>query len=370
MSLDPVDPPGGAPYSAETLLAAAAAASMRVRGRSADAAHDLFRAEQDRIDDAVRAAFGLQLARIVDTVATELMAYAGRSLAAAGHPELAMALTAGDRPYDLLVAHELLGDADLIEQLLGRIEIDAIADRLQGAADDDPERPSLLARMVEHPDRVVGNAARALLAADSRRRDAQEGYPIAHSDLSAECQHRLTWQIAAVLRGRGAHADRSELAALDSALADAVRRSLRAYDEGDRIETAAMRMATALDPAPAELGTLLLEALGDRRIALFIAFVARALGSDYAAVRALVLDRDGDRLWVALRALNLPRTTLAQIGFVLSEADPRRDLDRFVDRLDPAMLLSPDDARAALMILRADPVYRDAVAAMAQGRGV
>lgn len=368
MSPDPADPQSGAPVSAETLLASAATVSARVPGRTEMAIRDLFRAEHDRIDDHVRTAFAHQLRRIVETVTIELIAFAGRSLAAAGHPEIALALTEGRAPYDLLVAHDLLCDADLVAELLGRIELDAIADRLPGAANDDPDRPSLLARLVEHPDRIVGNAARALLAADSRRRDAQEGYPIAHSDLSAESQHRLTWQVAAALRVRGAGDDREALAALDRALADSVRRSLRAYDEGDRIEAAAMRMASALDTSATDLADLLLGTLGDRRIALFVAILARALGSDYAAVRGLVLDRHGDRLWVALRALDLPRAAIAQIGFVLSEADPHRDLDQFVDRIDPAMTLAPADAAAALTILRTDPVYREAVGILTRAR--
>ena len=74
--------------------------------------------------------------------------------------------------------------------------------------------------------------------------------------------------------------------------------------------------------------------------------------------------RAGDRLWVALRAIDLPREAIARIGYALCEADPRRDLEQFADVLDWIMAVAPQEARAALAPHYLDPDYRAALQAL------
>jgi hypothetical protein len=190
---------------------------------------------------------------------------------------------------------------------------------------------------------------------------------LAQTELPAELHHRLVWWVAAALRERVAETYEGSIAPLDRALSDAASRSLAAYDEGDRLEAAAMRFAAAIDAQPAELPHLLVETLEDRRIVLFVALLAHALGVGYALAREIVLDPAGDRLWLALRALELTRDTIARIGYALSEADSRRDLESFADTLDVIAAIDAGEARTALAPMKLDPDYRAAVLALGRG---
>ena len=126
-----------------------------------------------------------------------------------------------------------------------------------------------------------------------------------------------------------------------------------------------MRLAAAIDPRPDELSVLLTEALADRRVALFIALIARAIGLEAGEAREVVLDPLADRLWLVLRALDVDRTSLARIGLALSEADPARDVERFADDLDNIAAIAPAEARRQLAPLLLHRDYRAAMLALA-----
>ena len=127
-----------------------------------------------------------------------------------------------------------------------------------------------------------------------------------------------------------------------------------------------MRLAAAMDARPNELAAVLVESIGDRRLSLFVAVLAQALGIAFDQVRAITLDPEGDRLWLALRAIDLDRPTIARIGLALSEADPRRDIESFADALDDIMAIGAEDARAALAPLALNRDFRLALRALAR----
>ena len=124
-----------------------------------------------------------------------------------------------------------------------------------------------------------------------------------------------------------------------------------------------MRLAAAIDAHAGELPALIVHSLGDRRVALFIALLAHALGVDFAAMREVVIEGD-DRLWVGLRAAGLDRSVVARVGLSLYEADPRRDVETFAGQLDAIVAITPDEARDALAPLRLHPDFRAAIAAL------
>jgi hypothetical protein len=137
--------------------------------------------------------------------------------------------------------------------------------------------------------------------------------------------------------------------------------------EEDRLEAVAMRLASALNPDADARTRLLVEALSDRRLSLVIALLAQGLGLEYTDVREIVLDPGGERLWLALRALDLDRATIARIGLALAEADPQRDIDAFADVLDVIVATDCTIARQALAPLRLHREYRAALRAVERG---
>ena len=75
-----------------------------------------------------------------------------------------------------------------------------------------------------------------------------------------------------------------------------------------------------------------------------------------------------DRLWLVLRVARLDRDDIARIGLALCDADPRRDVDGFADRLDAIAGIAPEAAAEALATARLHHDFRRAVIALAQGK--
>ncbi len=363
MSDNPIDKRDGLAVSARELLARAAAAELRVYKGLMVAVEDFFLPEEARLDEHSRAGLAALLRGLVETVESEIREHAVRLLTGRGESALVSALT---RPAPSVLTRlwssGLLRDEDFMAELIARVRQEMLGAALPMSAPDDPERPSLINRFVQHPDRVVAASAMAVLIAESRRRAGPEVGQF-QTELPAELHHKLVWWTVAALRERVDGG--SEV--FDLMLCDAARRSLAAYDEGDRLEAAAMRFAAAIDAQPGELSDMLVELLGDRRVVLFIALLGHALGISYALARDLVLDPAADRLWLALRALEIGREGVAQIGYALSEADPRRDLEALADTLDTITAITPAEARAGLASLKLDPDYRAALIALQRG---
>lgn len=360
----PVDRNSGASSGAKELLARAAAAELRARRALETAVDDLFLAEDGRLDERTRSAAAALLRALVHIVQEQLREHGARLLSTRGEEALAAALLGAEPVFERLARSGLLRDPELIGELLGRVRQDALGAALPAHAHDDPEQPGLIDRFARHPDPILAAAATELLVAESRRSDRPDTGHVAQTDLPAELHHRLVWWVAAALCQGASDLAAEEASALERTLADAAEHSLAAYDEGDRLEAAAMRLAAAIDAQPRELADLLVEAIEDRRIVLFVALLAFAIGVPYASARALVLDCAGERLWLALRAFELPREPIARIGFALCEADPRRDVEAFADTLDAVAAVDGDAARAALTALRHPPEFRMALAAL------
>lgn len=352
---------GATNRGARTLLAHAASADAAAFRGLATAIDDFFLPESHRLDERTRLGLGRLLRALVETVEGEIRDHGVRQLQVQGETELADALAAAGGVFAILSDSGLLRDGELMAELIAQVRQELLADSMPVQAHDDPERPSLINRFVQHPDRVLAQSAMGVLIAESRRRSLPEAGPLPQTDLPAELHHKLVWWVAAALRARVAAKD---VAALDRVLAEAAQRSLAAHDEGDRVEAAVMRLAVAIDAQPDELPELLNEALGDRRVTLFAGLLAHALGVEYPVARSLALDPASGRLWVALRALDLDRAAIARLGLALTEADPRRDIEAFAETLDTIMAISVEDARAALAGLRLPIDYRAAILAV------
>jgi len=366
MSISDRDPNTGGHLTAPALLACAAAADVRADRRLGIAIEDFFLGDDGRLDDRVRAGLTRTLESLVGAIEAAVRAHAARLLIERALPELALAISSGaPTALDRLIAAGLMRDAEVMHDLIGRVRQSVIADALPIETPDRADQPSLLARLSRHADPLVASAAVALLAAEGRRKAPGVAGAGSRVDLPAAIQQRLVWWVAAALREGVAASD--DIASLDRALAEAAQRSIFAYDDSNRVEAAASRLAAALDPQSDELTALLVETLGDQRLSLFIALLGHALGLDYGDVRDLVLDPGAERLWVVLRALELDRAAIARIGLALCEADPRRDIEHFADTLEAIIAIDPAQARAAIAPLLLPRDYRAAMLALARG---
>jgi hypothetical protein len=340
MSLEATDP--ATPGAAAILARARQADAVEARRLTA-AVDDFFLPDDARLDDQTRAALGSAVARAVEAVVREIASFAQRATG--------RAITAEVLPR--LLESGLLRDAPLMADLIGGARQELLADALRRTVAP-TDQSNLLARLAECPDGVVAAAAAALLTAENRARHGRR-------ELTHAVHQRLVWWVAAALREAS-----GEGMAVERALADGAARSIAANASADRLDAAAMRLAIAIDPRPAELGDLLARALADARPTLFFALVAHAASLDFADARSIALDPDGDRLWLVLRAQGLSRAEIAQIGLMLTEADHRRDVEAFADLLDSIAAVESDKAAAALAPMRLHPEFRAAMRALAR----
>ncbi|MEG8051329.1 DUF2336 domain-containing protein [Sphingomonas aurantiaca] len=338
-------------------------ARLRAETRLAGTIADFFLDADARLDDRTRLLLAQVLGAIVGAIEWDIRRHAARLLVGGGATRAgeAMLKAGAGTVLERLTRAGLLRDEDLMDELIARVRHDLIAASLPVEVAE-PDEASLLVRLAGVPDSVVASAASALLAAESRRRVANEQGSVGGSELPAELHHRLVWWVAAAIR------DGLKAAARDSdrAITDAAQRSLAAHDEGERPDAVATRLAAALDARPNELAAVLVESIGDRRLSLFVAVLAHALGIGFDQARAITLDPEGDRLWLALRALDMDRPTIARIGLALSEADPRRDIEAFADALDAIVSIGVEDARASIAPLALNRDFRMALRALAR----
>ncbi len=347
MAVEP-DPFQASEWQGAALSARVAAARARAVARRDGALADLGLADDVRLTERIRFEVTTRLRTLVETVARDLLRQVER-LTADG--DGANPMPPPGTVFERMRQAGCLSDAGLMTELVAQVRQALLAEGLpiESMAGD---APSLLVRLTEAPDRIVAAAARGVLVAEGRVRTAGlEGEAVA---LPAEQHHRLVWTIAAMLRQGGD-------AARDKVLAQAAERVLAAQEAGDRPLAATLKLAAAIDAREAELPELLVESLSDRQLGLFIALLTHACGIDVDLVREIVLEPEGDRLWLVLRALDMDRATIARIGWALCEADGRRDVEGFADAVEAIMAVSPEDARQAIASLRLPRAFREAM---------
>ncbi|KQN37746.1 hypothetical protein ASG37_12090 [Sphingomonas sp. Leaf407] len=360
MAYDPLDPLS--PPAAISPLLDRVASAERVGASRLRAAADTFHLTDDaRIDDRTATALHGAMRGVVGAVEAEVRDHAVRLLTTRGEAALAQQLRGCGGTFDRVNRAGLFRDGALFGELLARVRLAHIAAALPVTLPEGLERPTMIARMAQASDRLVAAAAVAMLAAQARRGPRWDG-DVTVVDLVRPLHQRVAWWVAAALREAVAAGDATTL--LDAALSESVRRALDPQAELVPLEVAAMRLAQAVDAQRDELPGLLIEAIGDGRLVFFVALLAKASGLAFARVRDLLIDRDGTRLWVVLRAVDLDRTVIARIGFALAEAEPARDVEALAEAIDSIMAFTPAAARLALAPMALDPDYHAAMLAL------
>lgn len=320
---------------------------------------DFFLADADRLDDRTRAATSATLRATLRAIVQDLRRHltdrSGDAAVDAGEVPGACDRVAA-AVMDRLRASGLLRDHGLMEELFARVRQDMLSDALLANRAPDAD-PALLPAWVASGDERLAEAARAYEQAERRRRAGWR------TDLPAGQREQLVWWAAAALRQHG-QAEESLRAVPDRLIADAARRSMAAADDRDSLETSADRLAAALMGNAPDLATPLIAALQEGCLALAIALLARALAIDAVEIRALMLDPADERLWLTLRVAGLDRAAMARIGFLLGDADPRRDLEGFADRLGAIAAVPVDRARDGLAMLALPRPFRAALSAL------
>jgi uncharacterized protein (DUF2336 family) len=182
---------------------------------------------------------------------------------------------------------------------------------------------------------------------------------MARTELGAEAQHALVWAVAAALRLYLVERQDVGEPEADRAVAGAATALLAAYDEGERVDAVAMRLAARLARKDRLDDALLARAIAEGNLPLFLAALSVRSGLDQDSVWEIVSAPGGEGAALILRAAGLAREQAASI---LLRLDP----DKVEDRIDRFDSLDESEARSLLSLWQADPAYRDAIARLRQ----
>jgi uncharacterized protein (DUF2336 family) len=342
----------GSQSDAARLLLAAA------RERFAVAATDLLLPDKARLTEWQRLTAAALLTRLVHGIEDELRAHLAARFE--DHPALHAALSSARVPIALPILEraQVLRDADLGNVLVRRVEEHRFwkAHAPEGGAD-------LLFELVRDPDAEVAAEAMELVIARSRRFDRFQEPDMGQVELPAELQHKLVWLVAAALR----HyiVQQHGLAAVDGIIEEVGSALIAAHDEGNILESRAMRLAQRLSSLGRLDGPILARILAEGMLPLFIAAGGTLCGLDYAAAWEVIADPRGRGPAILLRAAGVERDSAAAILLLANSHGPLvsgAEGDATAAQLDLYDSLDRASAEEVLRLWRADPGYRASVA--------
>ena len=338
-------PSGGDTGGAARLLAAA-------RERLSVAAADLALPDPLRLSEWHRGTISSLLDGLVRGIEDELRAALASRLADRDtvHAALTSAHVAIAAP--ILARGDTLREPALIAALIRRAE----EHRLHRATGGECV---LLVELAGDGQEEIAGEAMALLIAQSGRLDRFQEPVMARTELGAEMQHALVWTVAAALRLYLVDRQHVDPVAADQAVAAAAGQMLAGYDEGQRVDAIALRLAARLCRHRRLDDALIAQALAEGNLPLFLAGLSVRSGLDPDSVWEVLSAPGGSGAPLLLRAACIGR---AEAGAILLRLDEETAAER-IDRFDAADEM---EARAVLSLWQADPGYRSAIARLSQ----
>ena len=220
--------------------------------------------------------------------------------------------------WSLLAKSGFLRERDLVDFVLARVAEDRLEQKLEGSTRQLP------AKLLDHLDPNIAEAAQALLAADSLHRRARR---FSYQALRPELLHQLCWRIVAALEVAHGHRSAPVIANARSLLSD--------YDEGRTAAAAARKIvyflgedycAELMDPSLAG-------------VQLFIAHLANKLAIEQDHILHLIDINSSAPFAIMLRALGWnAEQAMATIYLFKGFALTPRDIGMFnadFERLQP-----------------------------------
>jgi hypothetical protein len=326
------------------------------RDQLAAATLDLFLPRSARLSDWQRSTASALLAKLVRSVEEVLRVELASSFAE--RAELAAALSSSRVAIALPILERspALREPGLVAVLLRRVE----EHRFQKGKWQD----ALLPELIRDADEAVAVEAMALLIARSRRFDRFEEPALAETELPAELQLRLVWTVAAALRHYLVEQHDVPPAEADNALAAAAGALVAGYDEGETMEARALRLAAALHRAERLDPDLLLRALEEGVLPLFVAGLAVRCALSYAATSEILADPRGRGPALLLKAAAAGADQAAAILLAFAAVGERLSgaEQAVTTQLDIFEGISVEEAAQILRLWQIDPSYRWAIA--------
>ena len=323
--------------------------------RLSAALNDLFLPDFVRPTDSQRAAMANMLERLVTEIDHDLRAGLIARLGETAPPVLSVARIPIVRP--IFDRAGVLRDRELVALLLTRVEEIRICRGIRRVAEISPEP-------TPHVQLGIAPELETAFQLAENRRSGSHGEPnLTVCDLPAELLHRMLWWGAAALRD---YLDRSttlDPALRDEALAAVVMARLARHDEGQTLETSAMRVAIACQGSD----SLLFELFRSGRFSLFVAVLAVRARIDFAPAFLLAADPGIGALAVLLRAIEASTQVAAPILLQMAAINNLSEA-KLEERVNDFLDLELGAAQDAVRQWRLDRSFRHAIADIGRER--
>ncbi len=314
------------------LLRLAREKSADARARLAATISDLF-AEQGRVlTDRERALMADILRRILREIETSVRRQVAQAIATQdGLPRDLLVFLANDEievAFPILRGSRVLQDEDLIEVIRNRtLEHQlAIANRYHVSAAVSEAlvqtgRQEVIRELLQNKDATIGEATMEYLVEQSRRVDTFQEPILRRADLPEDLARRMFLWVSAALRTY--IVDRFALppTVIDDLLERAAREGIaRTVEEGR--ERPSEKLAERLARHRAITPELLISALHDGEVSLFVSLLSRLAEMREPLVKRMLFEPGGEGLAITCKALGFPRKDFSIIFLLSRKARP------------------------------------------------
>lgn len=316
----------------QALLDLAREKSAASRARLASTISDLFSDRGDALTERERALMGDILRRVLGEIEASVRRQVAKALADdANLPRDLMLFLANDTievAYPILVRSRLLEDTDLVEVIRNRTYEHqlAIANRhhVSEAVSDvlvQTGRREVIQDLLRNGDAAISQATMEYLVEQSRRVDSYQEPIVRRADLPEPLAKRMFLWVSAALRTHIVDSFALSSNVVDDLLEQAAREGLAAtLEEGARRPSE--KLAERLARHNAITAELLISALHDGEISLFVSLFARRAGMRAPLVKRMLFEPGGEGLAVTCKALGFTRKDYSVIFLLSRKARP------------------------------------------------
>ncbi len=363
----------------EHLLSLAYCSTTRGRTALAETIMDLFSGTEGSLTDRERALMFDILHKIIfDVEMAVRQALSAKLATAPDAPRALISLLANDRvevAFDILTKSRVLHDEDLIEVIRFRTLEHQLAVAMRYSVSEEVSatlaetgNESVIETLLRNENARISKRTVAYIVEQSRRVDTFQEPLLCRKELTPDLAKRMFLWVSAALRNHIISQFHLDDANVDALLEQA------AIEQGQNVEmadpcTETDRLACEMDMHRMIEPDLLVKAMAQGEINLFVGMFARTARLRTRLVRRILFESGGEGLAIACRGIGLDRKTFTQI-FTLSRA-PRMhsaDLKNEIDRVVAVFnRLSQAEAERFLHRWRLDPDFAAAIDALEVG---
>lgn len=314
------------------LLRLAREKSADARARLAATISDLFVEQGSVLTDRERALMADILRRILREIEISVRRQVAQALASQENlPRDLMVFLANDEievAFPILRESRVLQDADLIEVIRNRTQEHqlAIANRyyVSAAVCDalvQTGRQEVIRELLQNGDATISEATMEYLVEQSRRVDSFQEPILRRAELPEDLAKRMFLWVSAALRTYVVDRFRLPPSVIDDLMEQAAREGIaRTVEEGRTrpSEKLAERLARHRAITP----ELLISALHDGEVSLFVSLLARLAEMREPLVKRMLFEPGGEGLAITCRAMGFPRKDFSVIFLLSRKARP------------------------------------------------